>query len=59
MSGSKQNKEPEPQQSTAFTPTASSQECPMTVMKFYLYRFKCVSLQCWSFTCCTFKCVQT
>jgi hypothetical protein len=36
MSWSKQNKEPEPQQSTAVTPTAVSQECPMTVMKFDL-----------------------
>jgi hypothetical protein len=36
MSGSKQNKEPEPQQSTAFTPTAALQECSMTVMKFDL-----------------------
>jgi len=36
MSGSKQNKEPEPQQSTAITPTAVSQECAMTVMKFDL-----------------------
>jgi hypothetical protein len=36
MSRSKQNKEPEPQQSTAFSPTAASQECPMTVMKFDL-----------------------
>jgi len=36
MSGSKQNKEPEPQQSTAGTPTAVWQENPMTVMKFDL-----------------------
>jgi hypothetical protein len=36
MSGSKQNKEPEPQQSTAFTPTAASQEFLTTIMKFDL-----------------------
>jgi hypothetical protein len=42
----KQNKEPEPQQLTAFTPIAASQECLMTVIKFDLQKFKCFSLQC-------------